>query len=327
MQPILTEALEPVEAETATASPPARGAAAQCSILRTLAYFDVFRHPLTRDELLTFCCHHRPAPDEVEDLLNGLRHQGLVVNIGPYWGLHTTEADVRARHEDERRAEARMPKAHHMASRIARTPFVRAVFVSGSLSKGRLAVDGDIDFFIITAPGRLWLARTLLIAYKKLFLLNSRRDFCINYFLDSDHLEVADHNRFTATEVVTLRGLQGNGMRDAFFQANQWAFDLLPGARVQHGPEAEAGNGSRKAFWEQLLGGSMGEALDSWSMALTWRYWRWKFNDMDPRTFDLALRTRTYVSKHHPRNFQRRVLDAYHQRLRDLEVRTGRSLR
>jgi len=323
--PILTEPLGPVVAGPATGDD-RRRAAALSSILRTLAYFDVFRHPLTSDEVLAFSCARRPAPSEVEDLLQELHRDGVIANVGAYWGLRITEADVRARHEDAARAEARMPKARRMARRIARTPFVRAVFVSGSLSKGRLATDGDIDFFIITAPGRLWLARTLLIAYKKLFLLNSRRDFCINYFLDTDHLAVEDRNRFTATEVITLLGLHGNGTRDAFFRANQWAFELLPAASVPHVPEVDAGSEGPKAFWERVLGGSLGEALDSWSMVLTWRYWRWKFNDMDPRTFDLALRTRTYVSKHHPRNFQRRVLDAYHERLRDLELRTGRSL-
>ncbi|MBL8010844.1 MAG: hypothetical protein JNJ64_09570 [Flavobacteriales bacterium] len=325
MPTILTASPDPIAAPSDGADP-ARRADAQGSLLRTLAYFDVFRHPLTSDEVLAFSCARRPARSEVEDLLHELHRQQVIANVGAYWGLRITEADVRARHEDAQRAEARMPKARRMARRIARTPFVRAVFVSGSLSKGRLATDGDIDFFIITAPGRLWLARTLLIAYKKLFLFNSRRDFCINYFLDTEHLAVEDRNRFTATEVITLMGLHGNGTRDAFFRANQWAFELLPAARVPHVPEVDAGGQGRKVFWERALGGAFGEMLDNWSMALTWRYWRWKFNDMDPRTFDLALRTRTYVSKHHPRNFQRRVLDAYHERLRDLELRTGRSL-
>jgi predicted nucleotidyltransferase len=322
--PILTEPLEPVVAAPA-ADDERRRADALGSILRTLAYFDVFRHPLTSDEVLAFSCADQPRASEVKDLLLGLHRDQLIANVGAYWGLRITPADVQARHEDAARAEARMPRARRMARRIASTPFVRAVFVSGSLSKGRLAPDGDIDFFIITAPGRLWLARTLLIAYKKLFLLNSRRDFCINYFLDTDHLKVEDRNRFTATEVVTLMGLQGNGTRDAFFRANQWAFDLLPAARVAYVPEVRT-DGAVKAFWERLFGGSFGEALDSWSMMLTWHYWRWKFNDMDPRTFDLALRTRTYVSKHHPRDFQRRVLDAYEERLRELELRSGRSL-
>ena len=301
-------------------------AAARRSILSTLAYFDVFRHPLTGDEVLGFSCHELLPAAVVEGLLRELHREGTVANVGAYWGLHITEADVHARAEDARRAEARMPKACRMARRIARTPFVRAVFVSGSLSKGRLAADGDIDFFVITSPGRLWLARTLLIAYKKVFLFNSRRDFCINYLVDTDHLSLEDRNRFTATEVVTLKALQGRATCAAFLRANQWAFDMLPGTGMPDGTVEEGGAGRWKARAERLLGGSLGERLDSWSMALTWYYWRWKFSDMDPRTFELALRTRAYVSKHHPRNFQRRVLDAYHQRLRDLEARTGASL-
>ena len=83
-------------------------------------------------------------------------------------------------------------------------PFVRGVFLSGSISKGFMSESDDIDYFIITAPGRLWLTRTLLILFKKIFLFNSFRNFCLNYFIDSENLYIPEHNRYTATEIVFL---------------------------------------------------------------------------------------------------------------------------
>lgn len=284
--------------------------------LRVLAYFDVFRHPLTVHELARFTGQDE---HDTRDALTELLLAGIVRHHLGYWSMGDARAAAMARIADEERAQRRMPKALRMSALIARFPFVRAVFISGSMSKGRLDADGDIDFFIITAPGRLWVARTLLVLFKKVFLLNSRRDFCVNYFIDTEHLTIEDQNRFTATEVVTLIPTYGNGTTEAFFSRNAWAFKHYPHTLPPRSREVLLGHPRSKRLVERLLGGSMGAALDALCMQLTWRFWRFKFSDMDPRTFDLALRTRTYVSKHHPRNFQQRVLDAYHARLAALD--------
>ncbi|MCB9201044.1 MAG: nucleotidyltransferase domain-containing protein [Flavobacteriales bacterium] len=296
--------------------------AVQASVLRTLAYFDIFRHPVTVDELARFS-DRTLERERLLATLDALRTEGLVQRHEGHWSLRDASKAVLGRREDEERARQRMPRAEAMARRIAAFPFVRAVFVSGSLSKGRLADDGDIDFFIITAPGRLWLARTLLVLYKKVFLLNSRRDFCVNYFLDTEHLAVEDRNRFTAMEVATLLPMYGNGTTEAFFARNAWAFEQLPGADPRPSLEVAEGDTPRKRRWERRLSGALGETLDGWCMRLTWRYWQIKFPHMDRGSFEVALRTRSYVSKHHPRNFQQRVLDALRGRLCELERRVG----
>ncbi|MCB9183361.1 MAG: nucleotidyltransferase domain-containing protein [Flavobacteriales bacterium] len=298
---------------------------AQRAVLRALAYFDIFKHPLTISEL------HRFAECEIErgavlDALFDLQREGLVQEADGYWALRDARNRVQVRRQSERRAVERMPKAEHMSRLIARFPYVRAVFISGSLSKGCLAPDGDIDFFIVTAPRRLWVTRTLLVLYKKVFLLNSRRDFCVNYFVDTEHLAIEDQNRFTAVELATMLPMYGNGTTEAFFTSNQWAFEMHPGAAPRKSREVAVGNSPRKSRWERRLNGSVGDWLDEWCMKATWRFWNWKFRSMDRRTFEVALRTRTYVSKHHPRNFQQRVLEGLNERIAELEPRFGSSL-
>lgn len=300
--------------------------AVQATVLRTLAYFDIFHHPLTLPELKRFAEGATPARHELIEALHHLEERGLVQCHDGHWALRDTRRAVIERARSEARAKARMPKAITMSRLIARFPFVRAVFISGSLSKGCMTPDGDIDFFIITAPGRLWVARTLMVLYKKLFLLNSHRDFCVNYFLDTEHLTVEDRNRFTAMEVVTLLPMYGNGTTEAFFERNAWAFRMNPGSRPRSSLEVAEGHAPLKRRMERWLGGTMGEVLDEWCMKATWRFWNWKFRSMDRRTFELALRTRTYVSKHHPRNFQQRVLDGLHRRITELEQRFGNPL-
>jgi hypothetical protein len=299
----------------------------QAALLRTLAYFDVFKHPLSLPELLRYADLKLSHEGHILQLLDALVTRGAIEHHAGYWTLSDATTRVHHRELSAERAKARFPQAERMTRRIASFPFVQAVFISGSLSKGCMAPDGDIDYFIITRPGRLWVARTMLILYKKFFLLNSRRDFCVNYFVDTEHLTVTDHDRYTALEVVTLIPLYGNGTTEAFFDRNAWAFAHYPATHVPRSKEVKAQLPRLKAHLERLLDGRIGGLLDSWAMQLTWHFWRWKFDHLDPKAFDQALRTRTYVSKHHPRDFRHLVLDGYELRMRNLEQQLGRSLR
>jgi len=295
----------------------------QRAVLRTLVYFDIFRHPLRGDELLRFLSTVCPDRQCVEEALKELTGNGLLVHEAGYYALNDAAQAVRDRLAGERRAADRMHRAQRMSRLIGHFPFVRGVMLSGSMSKGVLAEDGDIDYFIITAPGRLWLARTLLIAFKKVFLLNSRRDFCLNYFIDTEHLTIEDRNLFTATEVMTLVPMRGSSVCAAFFMANTWAAEHLPNAARPCLERLHDRQGRMTRLAERLLTGGFGDELDEWCMLRTKARWRSKFPEFDSARFELALRSRRYVSKHHPRNFQEKVLSAFTRGLSAFEQRTG----
>src|SRR5690606_18040183 len=102
-------------------------------------------------------------------------------------------------------AAEKMKEARRCADIIAGFPFVRGVYISGSLSKGYADEQSDIDFFIVVEKKRLWICRTLLHLFKKLtFLINRQHSFCMNYFLDESMLCLEEQNIFTATELYTL---------------------------------------------------------------------------------------------------------------------------
>ena len=80
-----------------------------------------------------------------------------------------------------------MKAAKRVGTFIHRFPYVRGVYLSGSLSKhGITGKDDDLDFFIITKAGRVWAAKLLLIAFKKIVLLNSEKYFCINLLMSEE---------------------------------------------------------------------------------------------------------------------------------------------
>jgi hypothetical protein len=285
------------------------------AILRTLLYFDVFQYPLTEEEISRFNPLPGLSAKEVEAELEELVCEGIVLQHMGHYGFGALAANLEKRVADNARARSRMAKAHRIGRFIGRFPFVRAVMLSGSISKGCLAKDGDIDYFVITEPGRLWIARTLLIGFKKLFLFNSRKAFCVNYFVDLDHLEIEDRNLFTATEILTLLPVCGADACAAFFRANRWANTFLPDLPPPATRHVPAIHGPVKRLFERCMRNGMGDEVDEWCMLRTLRHWKNKFAEFDRQRFELALRTRKYVSKHHPRNFQQRVLDAYAERL------------
>ena len=125
--------------------------------------------------------------------------------------------------------ETLCPKLIKVSRKIAKFPYVKGVCLSGALSKGFYDDDGDFDFFIITKPNRLWIARTILVLYKKIFLLNSKKYFCVNYFISTDKLEISEQNLFTATEIATLIPLYGTDTFKEFLEAkNPWAAPYFP---------------------------------------------------------------------------------------------------
>lgn len=311
---------------TSTLAAPAVLTHQQRALIRTLLYFDVFKHPLRDEEISSFLSGPFDKRVPLSDDLQLLSAEGTISRKAGFYGFGDLTNSVAMRHVDSQRARERMVKAERMSRLIGRFPFVRAVMLSGSISKGRIADDGDIDYFVITEPGRLWIARTLLIGFKKIFLLNSHRDFCVNYFVDTDHLAIPDRNLFTATEVMTLIPTWNPSVCEAFFAANGWAQEMLSNAEIPATTGTPSQNSRLKKAFEGLLRSRLADEIDEWCMLRTLKHWRSKFAELDRAQFDLALRTRKYVSKHHPRNFQRTVLDAYQQRIDRFEQEHGLSL-
>ncbi|MCB0736535.1 MAG: hypothetical protein KDC92_03410, partial [Bacteroidetes bacterium] len=114
------------------------------------------------------------------------------------------------------------------AALVYRIPFVRAIGLSGSLSKQGATPDADIDFFIITAPQRVWVVKALLILYKKLFLGGSHKYLCVNYIVSEKALAIKNENIFKAIEMATIIPLFGSSTFKEFYTENNWVMEQFP---------------------------------------------------------------------------------------------------
>ncbi len=295
----------------------------QYAIYSCLCYFDVFNYPLKTCQVLDFV-NFETNQTQVNLILNELIELKLVSEADGYYFLETAERGlIKTRTTSEANFYKRQQKIKRYANFIARFPFVRSVSISGSCSKGLLdEEDGDVDYFIIAAPNKLWLCRTLLIAFKKVFLFNSKKYFCINYLIDSNNLEIPDKNTFVATEIRTLLPVSGKEVFERFQSVNKWTNDHLPNKKRYDTSFLDHKNTKRYVFGfvEFLLKGGLGDALDKKCFELTLGSWQKKFPNFSKEDFDLNLRSRKNVSKHHPRGYQQKVMAALNARLEKIKV-------
>ena len=106
------------------------------AILATLAYFDVFSHPLTFEEILEFNRIPGCTREAVESALVDLMAYGLVRKNKSFFFLGLDETVVEQRIIANKLAQKRMHAAWFYSSLIARFPFIRAVMISGSPIEG-----------------------------------------------------------------------------------------------------------------------------------------------------------------------------------------------
>ena len=201
-----------------------------------------------------------------------------------------------------------MPRAYQRARLIGKFPFVRSVMASGSLSKGYMDNKSDLDFFIVTAPGRLYIARMLLVLYKRIFLSNSSKEFCVNYFVSSDHLEIEEKNQFTATELATVIPMFGQYLYKEMLATNSWLYNFFPNYLPRPSTSSREPSSLIKTLTEKVMNGKLGQKVDDWCMRLTQIRWEKLYRkDYSDHDFDVAFKSKRHASKTHPRHFQKQV--------------------
>lgn len=284
--------------------------------LKTILYFSIFRYPLKIEEIHSYTnyAHLSETANELEHLIG----EKILIKVDEFYVYAHDLESVTKRLKGNLEAHKIMAKAYKKARFISKFPYVEAVGVSGSLSKGYYDEKSDIDFFAITKPGKLWICRTLLMLYKKIFLLNSRKYFCINYFISTSNLEIEEKNRFTATELKTLIPMQGKIVFEEFYRKNLWVTDYFS----KFEPDLSCIQNSEKPAFskaiEFALDNPIGGLTDAVFKKITLIKWKSKFRFMKEEDFKIALKSTKNISKHHPSHFQKKVILALNSKIEEV---------
>lgn len=300
----------------------------QIEIVKAVSYFDVFKYPLTVDELYENSAVRISKENFRKELAVLLemgivkQHKGFVLSAG------ASEQCIEKRLEGNRGAEEAMPLAIRYSRKIAAFPFVEGVCLSGGLSKKYFDENSDFDFFIITKPNRLWICRTLLILRYRLLPRHKKKYWCTNYFIASDDLGIPDQNAFTSTELAYLIPTVNYPAYQKLIAENTWYKEKFPNK-----PEANAAEclplreGFLKTSMEWLLNGRVGKWLDNQLLFYTLTHWRRRYTELAAEDFELQFRAKKNVCKRHTKGYQNKVLASWDERKSEYEGKFGISLR
>lgn len=290
------------------------------NILATLAYFDAFNYPLTREEVCLFL-HMKFERQTFDEAMACLMHDRLVFRFDKFYSLKNDQYLIQRRVKGNKKAFEMVKTARRVGNLLIKFPYVRGIAISGSLSKNYADDGSDIDLFIITAANRLWMARTLMHCLKKLtFLVNKQHCFCMNYYIDEQQLEIAEKNIYTATEVVTLIPIQGDTTFSDFFTANAWTRNFLP----NHIMRVSSAKSLKKSFFknvvEFLFDNKLGDLLDDNFMKVTITRWdqKTKAKKLNDHGFLLAIAAGKHYAKPDPKNFQFNLISRFENKVAQL---------
>lgn len=280
-----------------------------------ILYFDVFKHPLTTAELTRLVLPD--DPDAVHEATERLVARRQLAAQGA-WRFrpgqqHTLERRVaRARH-----AERLWPRVKAAARVLAGFPFVRALLVTGGLSKNSAGEEGDVDWLILVEPGRVWTLKSMLQVFRRALPEVLRQQFCTNYLLDTAHLGLDDRNLFTAIELATAVPIAGPEAAVALLDGNVWAARFVPGLswsreRASH---AEALPGVRRL--ERALGGGWAASLEGHAREGWRRYWDHKYDWLNEGVRAQRFKRREEIATNHLHDFQEYVLREVRSRLEE----------
>ncbi len=285
-------------------------------VLRVILYFDIFSHPVNSKEIHTFFPSRVSSRAAVEHALQSLQQKSLLrKDRGYYFLASASDRCVDERMEKQRRAAWRLVIAALVARFIGHFPFVRAVMLSGELSKGVAGPDSDIDFVVVAKDGRLWICRTLLIAFKKLFLLNSKKYFCLNHFITENNLPVDSRNFYSALELATLEPLVNRQLHAEYLRANEWIREYFPNRATSSAAEVERSRPLIQSLLEKLLPRHLADLAEISLMARWQRLWNRRYAYLSVADRNHMFRCRPGISTAYGEDFQQKVLGKYAYRL------------
>ncbi|MBS1683009.1 MAG: nucleotidyltransferase domain-containing protein [Bacteroidetes bacterium] len=283
------------------------------AIIRTLLYFDIFDYPLATEEITRFLPIELNS--SIEDNLSSLVRLKKIFRCGKFYSIQDKPSLADRRIKGNLLAEKKIKTAKKYSRLVSFFPFVRAIMLSGSISKGFMDEKSDIDYFIITEKNRLWIVRTLLALFRRLVLFNSHKNLCTNYFVDTDNLEIHEKNVFTAIECCTLVPMYGQSVIENFQRSNSWLLNYQPHLEVKP-MQTVIKEKKLKLLFERFISTLPLDRLNQWLRKRILNHWMKKYkNNMIDFDFEIAFRSTAGVSKSHPQFFQKKVLSLLNKKI------------
>lgn len=251
------------------------------SILKTLAYFDIFNYPLTKEEIFRYLYKDNVINIEYPEFINQLQQLQQLHHLQHHNGLYFLpgrEEIVNNRQDKVKIMDKKLKIARRGIKKIASVPFVRAVFVCNTLSGPGLEDDSDIDVFIIVKNRRLWLTRLLVTLKLSFFRLRRTKHkiknrICLSFYLSDYNLNlekiaIKDDVYLVYWLAQLVPFYDPDNFYEILIGANKWVEKYLANGIQSYDMSLKYKVESRKCerftknFLEKMWGGGYGDLIE-----------------------------------------------------------------
>ena len=209
------------------------------AIIKTIVFFDLFDYPLTAPELWQYLWLPGGGGNITEaDIVPALADLAGIVEMRNGFYFPTGRQEIIDKRKLSRAwAEKKFRIARRLAGCLKYLAGVKMVAVVNSVVLGSVKQDSDIDLFIVTARGRLWLVRFIVTLFAQ--FLGIRRHgrhisdrLCLSFYVTDDQLDLSavryPTDPYFYYWLATLQPIYDDGCYDKFIAQNQWSLDRLP---------------------------------------------------------------------------------------------------
>ena len=244
------------------------------SILVPLVFFDIFQVPLEDEELIESAFKFKITKSDFEKTLTDLLKKKIIKHKNGWYFLKGREKILATHKKRSKISQKYLQKAERATNVLKHIPFVRMVSVINNLSFNNCKKSSDIDLFIITAPKRLWICRTLVVALLWLLGLKKTRTkiagkICCGFFITSNHLNLKKIaleglDVYLLFWFLKMKPLYGVETWKDFRRANYWVYKYFPNYSSSQGKIRNKFKKSKlQKVGEILFSGRFGDWLNS----------------------------------------------------------------
>jgi hypothetical protein len=280
------------------------------AIVQTLVYADLFDYPLTAPEIARYLIGYRADPAAVaHELATNPELRACVEQHNGFYYLagRADLPEIRARRAA---TAARLWRRAARWTRLLRhCPFVEMIAVTGALAVDNVGAVPDIDLLLVCTPGRVWIARRLVVCAVRTIRLWGD-EICPNFLLAADSLALAQQDLFTAHELAQMRPVAGYPVYNAMLAANPWMGRYLPNARPLPAPaRPRPARSALQRLGERVLRSPWFDGWERWEMARMQRALG------VPHGADDEIACTPQQCKGHTGRYRRQVLERFATRL------------
>lgn len=221
----------------------------ELSVLKTIAYFDIFDWPLTLFELWQNLASvfNGPMTEGVEnltpdELLNQIEQSAFLSKVldknSNLFFLKGREGLLRRRNAAYREAFRKIKKTLRLARFLKYIPFVKGIALCNTASYGNAKKESDIDLAILVETGRIWTTRLLTVLITEILAnrpspAKTSDTFCLSFYAALDvniaYLRLKPNDPCFDWWLARFFPLYNYpNSFETFFDNNRWIFKKYP---------------------------------------------------------------------------------------------------